>query len=111
MPRKPIRSRKIARPVLLDFVAAVLMDGSKGFKTLNAQLKDDQVIGKGKVEAFMMLKPGIGPGIGPDAPLKTRFALMFEAWQRHRDEILKIWKYEKRKGLPYGARMFDGKRT
>ena len=51
-----------------------------------------RVEGSGKVEAFRMRK---GDG------------RMEAAWKRHRDEILRIWKSEKRKGKPYGARMFD----
>jgi hypothetical protein len=53
----------------------------------------------------MMRKPS--PGTGPDTPVKKHYAKMFEAWEIHKDEIYRIWKAEKRKGLPWAAKEFD----
>jgi len=85
------------------------MDGTKvchdAMMADNANNDRNKVRLSGAYEAFMMrLSRG-----GPDDPNKTQYAKMFEAWTIHRDEILRIWKVEKRKGEPYGAKMFDGK--
>lgn len=82
------RSRKIARPPLLDFVRILLMDGPEA--TSKAMM--DRTPGSGKVEAFRMRKTARGA---------------HAAWLIHRDEILRIWKAEKRPGLPWAVRIFD----
>jgi len=107
MPRKPIKSRKIARPALLDFVRILLMDGTKAchdaMLAYNANNDPNKANITGAVEAFMMrLSRG-----GQYATNDICYPKMYAAWQLHRDEIFRIWKYEKRRGKPYGAKMFE----
>ena len=99
MPRKPIRSRKIARPVLLDFVRILLMDGHQArHEAVMAEIaKPGKVRLSGKVEAFRMAK----------RPRPGEKDLIREAWETHRSEILRIWKTEKRQGKPWAERIFD----
>lgn len=78
------RTRKVAKTPLLDFVKILLMDGPEA--TSKAMM--DRIPGSGKAEAFMMRKTTHGA---------------HAAWLIHRDEILRIWKAEKRPGLPWAA--------
>lgn len=50
----------------------------------------DRIRGTGKAEVFMMRKN------------KQR---MKAGWGKYKDEIVKIWKSEKRQGKPWGARL------
>lgn len=81
-------TRKIAKNPLLDFVRILLMDGPDACHVAMVERRP----GTGKAESFRMRKD------------KGRTQA---AWIIHRDEILRIWKAEKRKGKPWGARVFD----
>ncbi len=102
------RTRKIVTTPLLDFVRIFFMENSETFhKEMTAGRENGR---SGKCEAFRMAKPGIGPGTGPDSKgkfdYKKRYARAYEAWKIHRDEILKLWKSEKRAGLPWAEKFY-----
>lgn len=103
MPRKPIRSRKIVRPQLSDFVRILLMEGheARHIASVENNRNGNNPKMTGKAEAFRMAK----------RPLPGGKNLLQEAWETHKDEILADWKAKKRRGLPWAAKQFDGKRT
>lgn len=94
------RTRKVAKTPLLDFVRILLSEGPEvEHQAVMAEITNPGEIRlTGKVEAFRMR------GGGPDINGKYRLK---EAWDLHKDEILKIWKAERREGLPWAAKEFD----
>ena len=93
------RTRNITKTPLLDYVRILLMDGHQArHEAVMVEIaKPGRVRLTGKCEAFRMQK-------GPDINGRDR---MLEAWEIHRDEILKIWKAEGRKGKPWGAKIYE----
>jgi len=88
-------ARRLARRPLLDFVRIYLMDGP----VARSKAMTDQLPGTGKADAFNMLIHG-----------KTMSGEKYnyrDAWNEHKKEILRIWKAEKRRGKPWGAKEFD----
>ena len=82
------RARNIAKTPLLDFVRILLTDGPE--VTHRAMM--DREPGTGQAEAFRMRKTREGAQ---------------PAWLLHRDEILRIWKAEKRTGKPWAAQQYE----
>ena len=74
----------------MDFVRILLMDGPDA----RHKAMMDRKPGSGKAEAFRMVKTATAARA---------------AWEIHKDEILKIWKAEKRRGKPWAEKVFDDK--
>lgn len=91
------KTRNIVRTPLLDFIRIFLMHGPKVYH--KAMMSREPGL-TGKALSFMMLCHG------KTLDLKKEYTFR-DAWNEHKDEILRIWKAEKRKGRPWAARQFD----
>ena len=77
--------RRIKGEVLTDYLRFYLETGKFA--------KNEDAVGwTGKVKTFQM---------------RTRPDSFRDAWAKHRSFILKEWRKDKRKGKPWGAKIFD----
>ncbi len=88
MPTNRNRRTRAIRPPFTDRMRYYLENGDY----LGRILPPDS---PGRVEVFMLA--------GPNRRTELR-----AVWLRHREEIYRDWKMEKRRGKPWAAREFDG---
>lgn len=91
MPRKPIRSRKTARPFLSDAMRYYLETGDYCLRE-----KSLEVHSREKFEIFNLAQTG--------SAARER---LLAVWELHKDEVLGDWKRQKRRGRPWAAKEFD----
>jgi hypothetical protein len=92
MPRIPAKRRKPAKPILSDSMRYFLESGDYCLREKFPDARD-------RVEIFRLAHPS-----------KAMRMRLQAIWMEHKAEVMRSWKAEKKRGLPWAAREFENER-